>query len=202
VKKTSEQPRVPHPGPGRAADPGARAVHRRYASAAGSGSRLPRSGVTLDNLLAEGMIETRTARTYGNRGRGRPAKVFVSTDAGRSAFEHAYDDLASNALRSWPRRRGRTRSPSSPAGRSPTWSAGTRRRWPAANCPAGSRRWPRHCPPTATPRRPARRPPSAALLQYDAELRAIGIKLSPSKDPLRRQERARSTAHKTPRSAR
>ena len=53
----------------------------------------------LDNLLAEGLIETRTARTYGNRGRGRPAKVFVITDAGRSAFEHAYDDLASNALR-------------------------------------------------------------------------------------------------------
>ena len=40
----------------------------------------------LDNLLAEGLIETRTARTYGNRGRGRPAKVFVITDAGRSAF--------------------------------------------------------------------------------------------------------------------
>ncbi|HEY1918378.1 MAG TPA: metalloregulator ArsR/SmtB family transcription factor [Streptosporangiaceae bacterium] len=53
----------------------------------------------LDNLLAEGLIETRTARAYGNRGRGRPAKVFVITDAGRSAFEHAYDDLASNALR-------------------------------------------------------------------------------------------------------
>jgi predicted ArsR family transcriptional regulator len=53
----------------------------------------------LDNLLAEGLIETRTARTYGNRGRGRPAKVFVITDAGSSAFEHAYDDLATNALR-------------------------------------------------------------------------------------------------------
>ncbi len=53
----------------------------------------------LDNLIAEGMIETRTARTYGNRGRGRPAKVFVVTDAGRSAFEHAYDDLATSALR-------------------------------------------------------------------------------------------------------
>jgi predicted ArsR family transcriptional regulator len=53
----------------------------------------------LDNLLAEGLVETRTARTYGNRGRGRPAKVFVITDAGRSAFEHAYDDLASSALR-------------------------------------------------------------------------------------------------------
>jgi predicted ArsR family transcriptional regulator len=53
----------------------------------------------LDSLIAEGMIETRTARTYGNRGRGRPAKVFVVTDAGRSAFEHAYDDLATSALR-------------------------------------------------------------------------------------------------------
>ena len=53
----------------------------------------------LDNLIAEGLIETRIARTYGNRGRGRPAKVFVITDAGRSAFEHAYDDLAANALR-------------------------------------------------------------------------------------------------------
>jgi predicted ArsR family transcriptional regulator len=53
----------------------------------------------LDNLIAEGMIETKTARTYGNRGRGRPAKLFVITDAGRSAFEHAYDDLATNALR-------------------------------------------------------------------------------------------------------
>ena len=53
----------------------------------------------LDNLLAEGLIETRTARTYASRGRGRPARLFAITDAGRSAFEHAYDDLASNALR-------------------------------------------------------------------------------------------------------
>ncbi|HEX4830180.1 MAG TPA: transcriptional regulator [Trebonia sp.] len=53
----------------------------------------------LDNLLADGLVETRTARTYGNRGRGRPAKLFVITDAGRSAFEHAYDGLATSALR-------------------------------------------------------------------------------------------------------
>src|SRR5262249_40034035 len=31
--------------------------------------------------------------------RGRPAKLFAITDAGRSAFEHAYDDLATGALR-------------------------------------------------------------------------------------------------------
>jgi predicted ArsR family transcriptional regulator len=53
----------------------------------------------LDNLLAEGMIEAREARCYGSRGRGRPARVFAITDAGRSAFEHAYDDLAASALR-------------------------------------------------------------------------------------------------------
>ena len=53
----------------------------------------------LDNLLADGMVETRTARTYGSRGRGRPARLFAITDAGRSAFEHAYDDLATSALR-------------------------------------------------------------------------------------------------------
>jgi predicted ArsR family transcriptional regulator len=53
----------------------------------------------LDNLLAEGLIETRSARTYASRGRGRPARLFAITDAGRSAFEHAYDDLASSALR-------------------------------------------------------------------------------------------------------
>jgi predicted ArsR family transcriptional regulator len=53
----------------------------------------------LDGLLAGGMIEVRSARRPASRGRGRPAKLFVITDAGRSAFEHAYDDLATNALR-------------------------------------------------------------------------------------------------------
>jgi predicted ArsR family transcriptional regulator len=53
----------------------------------------------LDHLLEDGMIENRTARVYGNRGRGRPARVFAITDAGRSAFEHTYDDLATSALR-------------------------------------------------------------------------------------------------------
>jgi len=53
----------------------------------------------LDHLLKDGMIQTRVARVYGNRGRGRPAKMFAITDAGRSAFEHAYDDLAASALR-------------------------------------------------------------------------------------------------------
>jgi predicted ArsR family transcriptional regulator len=53
----------------------------------------------LDNLLVDGMVEVRDTRPCGSRGRGRPARLFAMTDAGRSAFEHAYDDLAASALR-------------------------------------------------------------------------------------------------------
>ncbi|MEV1175978.1 helix-turn-helix domain-containing protein [Nonomuraea sp. NPDC049784] len=53
----------------------------------------------LDVLLTDGMIEPRMVRPRGQRGRGRPAKLFAITDAGRSAFVHAYDDLAESALR-------------------------------------------------------------------------------------------------------
>jgi predicted ArsR family transcriptional regulator len=99
------QPTTGYPGSER----GTRATIARLvmengpATAAGLSARL---GLTpaavrrhLDNLLAEGMIETREARCHGSRGRGRPAKLFAITDAGRSAFEHAYDDLAASALR-------------------------------------------------------------------------------------------------------
>ena len=73
------------------------------------------------------MIEVRSARRPASRGRGRPAKLFVITDAGRSAFEHAYDDLATSALRFLAEAAGRARSRSPPAARSPNWSAGTGR---------------------------------------------------------------------------
>ncbi|HEX6578908.1 MAG TPA: metalloregulator ArsR/SmtB family transcription factor [Jiangellaceae bacterium] len=53
----------------------------------------------LDTLLDDAMIEAREPRVYGHRGRGRPAKVFALTEAGRDAFEQAYDDLAVGALR-------------------------------------------------------------------------------------------------------
>ncbi|MCW2790401.1 MAG: transcriptional regulator [Aeromicrobium sp.] len=53
----------------------------------------------LDQLLAEGVIEAREQRITGQRGRGRPAKVFAVTDAGRDTFAHAYDELAAGALR-------------------------------------------------------------------------------------------------------
>ena len=52
----------------------------------------------LDVLLASGHLEARERRVYGARGRGRPAKVFVLTDAGRSVFYTAYDDMAIDAL--------------------------------------------------------------------------------------------------------
>ena len=53
----------------------------------------------LDQLLADGVLEAREPRVRGPRGRGRPAKVFVITDAGRDHFGHAYDVLAADALR-------------------------------------------------------------------------------------------------------
>jgi predicted ArsR family transcriptional regulator len=52
----------------------------------------------LDVLLAAGQLQARERRIYGARGRGRPAKVFVLTDAGRSVFYTAYDDMAIDAL--------------------------------------------------------------------------------------------------------
>jgi predicted ArsR family transcriptional regulator len=52
----------------------------------------------LDVLLASGHIDARERRVYGARGRGRPAKVFVLTDAGRAVFYTAYDSLAIDAL--------------------------------------------------------------------------------------------------------
>ncbi|WP_317495083.1 metalloregulator ArsR/SmtB family transcription factor [Haloechinothrix sp. LS1_15] len=53
----------------------------------------------LDALLADGEAETREAPARLRRGRGRPARLFLLTDAGRARFGHAYDDLAVSAIR-------------------------------------------------------------------------------------------------------
>ncbi|HJQ47682.1 MAG TPA: metalloregulator ArsR/SmtB family transcription factor [Amycolatopsis sp.] len=53
----------------------------------------------LDALLADGEATTRDAPRRGPRGRGRPAKLFLLTEAGRARFGHAYDDLAVSAIR-------------------------------------------------------------------------------------------------------
>jgi len=53
----------------------------------------------LDALQAQGRIEGHTAPQKADRGRGRPAREFSLTTAGRERFPHAYDDLAVAALR-------------------------------------------------------------------------------------------------------
>jgi len=53
----------------------------------------------LDQLLEEGIVEAREPRSQATRGRGRPAKAFALTEAGREGFDQQYDDLAVQALR-------------------------------------------------------------------------------------------------------
>jgi predicted ArsR family transcriptional regulator len=53
----------------------------------------------LDALVADGLLVEREPRPSTHRGRGRPARTYALTDAGRAAFPHAYDDLANTALR-------------------------------------------------------------------------------------------------------
>jgi len=56
----------------------------------------------LDALVSAGRVAEGAAPgsfATGHRGRGRPARRFTLTDSGRSAFPHAYDDLALTALR-------------------------------------------------------------------------------------------------------
>jgi predicted ArsR family transcriptional regulator len=53
----------------------------------------------LDALVADGEVDVRDARRRSPRRRGRPAKEYLLTDAGRARFGHGYDDLAVSALR-------------------------------------------------------------------------------------------------------
>src|SRR5512142_1014298 len=53
----------------------------------------------LDVLLEQGLVTVREAPARGHRGRGRPARLFVLTDAGHAAMATGYDDLAAQALR-------------------------------------------------------------------------------------------------------
>jgi len=53
----------------------------------------------LEHLVDDGAVESRASRPRGPRGRGRPAREFALTGAGREAFDQAYDDLAASALR-------------------------------------------------------------------------------------------------------
>lgn len=57
----------------------------------------------LDALVAEGRVAGGDRMPYGPtssvRGRGRPARVYAVTEAGREPFAQAYDDLAVSVLR-------------------------------------------------------------------------------------------------------
>jgi predicted ArsR family transcriptional regulator len=52
----------------------------------------------LDNLVEANLIESREA-PGGHRGRGRPARAYVLSEAGHQALESDYDHLATEALR-------------------------------------------------------------------------------------------------------
>jgi predicted ArsR family transcriptional regulator len=54
----------------------------------------------LDALLADGDVTVREQPVHGHRGRGRPARMFLLTEAARvRCGQHTYDDLAAGALR-------------------------------------------------------------------------------------------------------
>ena len=53
----------------------------------------------LFQLVEEGNLEPREPRSHAARGRGRPARVFALTEAGRDRLDQAYDDLAVQAIR-------------------------------------------------------------------------------------------------------
>ena len=53
----------------------------------------------LDALIEAGDAESLAAASWQQAGRGRPAKRFRLTAAGRAKLDHAYDDLAAAAMR-------------------------------------------------------------------------------------------------------
>jgi predicted ArsR family transcriptional regulator len=53
----------------------------------------------LDAMQAEGLVCSRERPTRGQRGRGRPARLFALTETAREGLPHTYDNLAMAALR-------------------------------------------------------------------------------------------------------
>ncbi|GGS33133.1 helix-turn-helix transcriptional regulator [Actinokineospora fastidiosa] len=108
MKKTAPAPRTPDGGPaqhdGRTRQSVARLLLEQgpiTAAAIAEALGLSPAAVRrhLDALVADGEAGTRDAPRRGDRGRGRPARLFLLTEAGRARFGHAYDDLAIAALR-------------------------------------------------------------------------------------------------------
>ncbi|MBB3039877.1 helix-turn-helix transcriptional regulator [Hoyosella altamirensis] len=71
------------------------------ASAISSRLGLSAAGVRrhLDVLIDNGYAEIAPPRVLRDRGRGRPAKQYMLSAAGRDHLQHAYDDLATAAMR-------------------------------------------------------------------------------------------------------
>ena len=93
-----------HATDGRTRDAVARLVlERGPITAAAVADELGISGAAvrrhLDALLAEGQAYTRAAPRRSQRGRGRPARLYLLTEQGRALFGHAYDDIAIAAIR-------------------------------------------------------------------------------------------------------
>jgi predicted ArsR family transcriptional regulator len=53
----------------------------------------------LDLLIEKGAIEEHEASTASGRGRGRPARAYVLSEAGHIGMDSDYDDVATSALR-------------------------------------------------------------------------------------------------------
>ena len=112
LSPSTSNPAVPPTGPGQHATDTDASTRQRVAqsilehgpsTAAELAGRLGLTAAAirrhLDGLTERGLITSREQRVYGARGRGRPAKVFELTDAGRADFYQAYDELAIAALK-------------------------------------------------------------------------------------------------------
>ena len=76
----------------------------------------------LDALMDAGDAQSSAAAAWQHSGRGRPAKRYRLTAAGRAKLDHTYDDLAVAAMRSSARSAATTRSARSRgAASTPSW---------------------------------------------------------------------------------
>ncbi|MFB1297416.1 helix-turn-helix transcriptional regulator [Mycobacterium sp. pW049] len=109
VKIRSQSSGAPTPVPSHAGDGDTRQAIIRLllesgpttASHIGERLGLSAAGVRrhLDALIDTGEAQANAAAAWQQEGRGRPAKRYQLTAAGRAKLEHTYDDLASAAMR-------------------------------------------------------------------------------------------------------